>query len=99
MVFGVQLSTWDGRPTRHTALQPWATDRHGTWYRWITGAATPAVVVLGPEHGGWIARWAREDGVDVHAKVITATATTEHGISAVDLDLHVIRFADRRAAV
>lgn len=110
MAFGMQLSAWDGRPTRHVPLQPWVSDHHGAWYRWAAGAPSRAAdgaelrpsrdsVVLVPARGEWTARWGGDGGVEVHAKVTTAIATTGHGISAVDLGLDVVRFTDGRVAV
>lgn len=108
--FGLQLCTWDGRPTRHVPLRPLTDDEHGSWYRWPAGAPETGpdgatvrhaddFLVLVPRHGAWVARFGDDGLSDRHATVTTATATTGHGITAVELDLDVVRFTDGRVAV
>lgn len=104
MAFGLQISAWDGTPRRRLPLQPLGADGFGTWYRplsrrtSITGCSADSLVLVSAG-GDWIAGWSVDGSVDAHGTVTTAMAVTSHGISAVELDLGVVRFRDGRTTI
>ncbi|MCD2193088.1 DUF402 domain-containing protein [Actinomycetospora endophytica] len=107
----LRLDKWDGTTSKTIPLLTLDTDRFGRWYRWPAGhvmtrrSGPPQrprrdQLLLVPRTGSWIARWALDGEFALYCDVTTPVLTTATGgLWAVDLDLDVVRYRDRRVAL
>ncbi len=106
----VRYSKWGGIDHWHFVMDLLGKDEHGWWLFGRKGmplqrGAEPAVqqrqdfALLVPAEGCWTACFNAEGDLDIYADVTTRPVLTGGRITAVDLDLDVVRFADGRVAV
>ena len=98
----VQYTKWGGRPHWRFALEPLGTDPYGRWFGGRRGilqqrgdepplALPQHVVMLVPEDGCYTAFWNDGGPFEVYVDVTTRPAIRDDTMTAVDLDLDVIR--------
>lgn len=104
----MRFTKWGGKLHWHFPLEPLGSDEHGWWFGTRAGAVLqrgyeePVVqkhdfVTLVPREGDWIASFnpfSTEHQVALYIDVTTRPAYTGGVVSAVDLDLDVIRLFD-----
>jgi len=103
----MRFTKWGGHRHWRYPMEPLGDDRHGLWFgaragiRVRRGLEEPIVqphdfVLLVPAEGCWIASWndPGAQAVEVYVDVTTAPVVDGEVISAVDLDLDVIRLRD-----
>lgn len=103
----MEYAKWDGRLHWHFDVETLGTDGHGSWYcgrpgiLLQKGQAPPieevdGFVMLVPQTGDWIAFWNRLEDPAVYVDVTTTPVVHAEKITAVDLDLDLIRWRDDR---
>lgn len=106
----LRLRKWDGSPGRRTPLRPLHQDTFGRWYLWPAGEAmlprsgpprtfAHPFVHLVPTSGSWTARWGDDGEVGLYCDVTTPPVVRSDTVTAVDLDLDVVRYRDGRVAI
>jgi uncharacterized protein len=107
----LRLDKWDGTTSKTIPLEALESDDFGRWYRWPAGQVMTRrsgppqrsrrdQLVLVPGEGSWVARWALDGEFALYCDVTTPVLTTSAGtLQAVDLDLDVVRYRDRRVAI
>ena len=106
----VRYSKWGGIDHWHFELEPLGQDQFGWWFfgpKGIIqqrGAEPPIVlshdfVLLVPAAGCWTACFNAENELEIYVDVTTRPALDEAEVSAVDLDLDVVRWRDGRVEV
>jgi len=102
----IRFTKWGGRLHWHYPAEPLGTDQYGLWLGSQAGdfirrgREEPVVrphdnVLLVPAHGCWIATWIGGDSdVALYIDVTTEPSVREGVVSAVDLDLDVVRLRD-----
>ena len=106
----MRYSKWGGIDHWHFELEPLGQDQFGWWFfgrKGITqqrGAEPPIMlshdfVLLMPATGCWTACFNAENEMEIYVDVTTRPALEQGTVSAVDLDLDVVRYRDGRVAV
>ena len=106
----LRMRKWDGSPGRRTPVRPLRQDGFGHWYIWPAGepmlprSGPPKTyghdfLHLVPTAGCWTARWGHDGEVDLYCDVTTRPEVGADAVSAVDLDLDVVRYHDGRTAL
>lgn len=106
----VVFTKWDGRLHWHFELLRLGHDEHGVWLGCPPGAAVqrgsePAktvhdgFVLVVPDAGSWMALWNAEREPEVYADVTSEPLWSPGSVTAVDLDLDVIRRRDGTVAL
>ena len=106
----VRYSKWGGIDHWHFTMQQLGKDQFGWWFFGRQGipiqrAAEPPVtqrhdfVLLVPAVGDWTACFNAEAEMEIYADVTTRPVVTAGQVTAVDLDLDVIRFTGGRVEV
>jgi uncharacterized protein len=106
----VRYTKWGGIDHWHYDLEPLGQDEFGWWFfgrRGLTqqrGAEPPVqwprdFVLLVPAEGCWTACFNAEYTVEIYVDVTTRPVLDGDTITAVDLDLDVVRYLDGRVAV
>jgi hypothetical protein len=107
----LRVRKWDGSMSKIIPLERLGPDHFGCWYRWPAGEAMvrrsgPPVhhrrdqILLVPDDGHWIARWALDGDHALYCDVTTpVTADADGTLHTVDLDLDVVRYRRGRVAV
>ena len=101
----VRYTKWGDRPHWAFDVQPLGDDHHGHWFGMPPGtpqqrADEPPVilahdcVMLVPRVGDYTAFWNADDPVELYVDVTTAPVLSTDLVTAVDLDLDVIRLRD-----
>jgi predicted RNA-binding protein associated with RNAse of E/G family len=101
----LQFTKWGGRPHWRYGLDRLGSDRFGLWLAGRAGlsmqrgAELPVThvddfVVLVPSDGSWIAHWNALDALEIYVDVTTRPVLHDHVVSAVDVDLDVVRWRD-----
>jgi hypothetical protein len=99
----MRFTKWGGAPHWHFPMEALGSDDHGAWFmvragtRLQRGVEPPITrpdgfVVLVPRHGSWIASWNHLDDVAVYVDVTTEPLADADCVTAVDLDLDVVRW-------
>ena len=99
----VRYSKWGGIDHWHFELEPLGQDQFGWWFfgrKGITqqrGAEPPIVlshdfVLLMPAAGCWTACFNAENELEIYVDVTTRPALDDAAVSAVNLDLDVVRW-------
>jgi hypothetical protein len=99
----VRYTKWGEHLHWYFDLERLGTDRYGTWLagrRGITkrrGDEPPqrerhGFVMLVPGEGRWTAYWSVDDEIELYVDVTTTPEWTTEGVTAVDLDLDVVRW-------
>lgn len=103
----MEYSKWDGRLHWHFEVEALGIDDYGTWFSGRPGISlqrgdeTPIVEVDGfamlvPRAGDWIAFWNRVEEPAVYVDVTNTPVLYPDRITAVDLDLDILRWRDGR---
>jgi hypothetical protein len=106
----VRYSKWGGIDHWHFDLEPLGQDRFGWWFFGRKGltlqrGAEPPVpqrrdfVLLVPVQGCWTACFNAEDELEIYVDVTTRPVLGAGTVTAVDLDLDVVRYLDGRVEV
>jgi hypothetical protein len=106
----VRYTKWGGIDHWHFVMDVLGQDEHGWWLFGRKGmtlqrGAEPEVpqrqdfALLVPAEGCWTACFNAEGELDIYADVTTRPVRTGAQVTAVDLDLDVVRFAGGRVAV
>ena len=106
----VRYTKWGGIDHWHYDLDPLGQDEFGWWFfgrRGLTqqrGAEPPVVwprdfVLLVPAEGCWTACFNAAYELEIYADVTTRPVLDGDTVTAVDLDLDVVRYLDGRVAV
>jgi len=106
----VRYTKWGGIDHYHFTMDLLGQDEHGWWLFGRTGMAVqrgsePPVrqprdfALLVPAEGNWTACFNVEGDLDIYADVTTRPVLADGLVTAVDLDLDVVRFWDGRVAV
>jgi uncharacterized protein len=101
----VRYTKWGDHPHWTFDVQPLGEDEHGHWFGARRGtpqqrASEPPVildhdcVMLVPRAGEYTAFWNAEDPIELYVDVTTRPTIGSEVITAVDLDLDVVRFRD-----
>jgi hypothetical protein len=103
----IRFTKWDGRRHWRFSMEPLGSDRYGLWFGARAGILLrrgfedPIVqphdfVVLVPADGCWIASWngPGETDIAVYVDVTSKPSVQPDAVSAVDLDLDVVRLRD-----
>jgi uncharacterized protein len=99
----VRYTKWDDRLHWHFDLERLGVDGHGTWLAGRRGIIKQrgdeppkrerhGFVMLVPWEGRWTAYWSVDDEIELYVDVTTTPVWTPGGITAVDLDLDVVRW-------
>ena len=106
----MRYSKWGGIDHWHFELEPLGQDQFGWWFFGRKGmiqqrGAEPPIalshdfVLLMPAAGCWTACFNAENAMEIYVDVTTRPALAEGTVSAVDLDLDVVRYRDGRVEV
>jgi hypothetical protein len=106
----VRYTKWGGIDHWHFELEPLGQDRFGWWFfgrKGLTqqrGAEPPVIwprdfVLLVPVQGCWTAYFNAADELEIYVDVTTRPVLAAGTVTAVDLDLDVVRFFDGRVEV
>jgi predicted RNA-binding protein associated with RNAse of E/G family len=106
----VVYTKWDGRLHWHFRLDFLGEDEHGIWLASRPGtllqrgheppkAELDGFALLVPRTGSWIAAWHVEDDPEIYVDVTTTPRRSDAEVTAVDLDLDVIRRRDGSVAL
>lgn len=107
----MRFSKWDGAPHWHFDVEQLGTDGHGVWFAGPPGTRlqrgeepriveSRGFVMLVPRAAWWIAFWNHhDDDLTVYVDVTTVSQVADKKISAVDLDLDVVRWRDESVEV
>ncbi len=106
----VRYSKWGGIDHWHFELEPLGQDRFGWWFFGRKGLPLqrgdePPVlqrrdfVLLVPVQGCWTACFNAEDELEIYVDVTTRPVLGAGTVTAVDLDLDVVRYLDGRVEV
>ena len=101
----VAYTKWDGAAHWQFDMERLGRDEYGVWLAGRPGTmlqrgAEPpiikvdAFVLLVPDEGRWMAAWNAESEHEIYVDVTTAPAWSDGTVSAVDLDLDVVRMRD-----
>jgi hypothetical protein len=106
----VRYSKWGGTDHWHFELEPLGQDEFGWWFfgrgglTQQRGAEPPVLwprdfVLLVPAEGCWIARFNAGHELEIYADVTTRPVLDGNTVTAIDLDLDVVRYVDGRVKV
>ncbi len=106
----VRYTKWGGTDHYHFTMELLGQDGHGWWLSGRRGMAVqrgsePPVpqprdfALLVPAEGDWTACFNVQGELDIYADVTTRPVLADGRVTAVDLDLDVVRFWDGRVAV
>jgi uncharacterized protein len=101
----VEFTKYDGRLHWHFPVRPLGRDQYGSWYGAFQGVQLqrgeePPVswecdfVLLVPASGDWVACFNSAGKYPIYIDVTGPVSTVDGTVSAVDLDLDVVRLAD-----
>jgi hypothetical protein len=104
------FTKWDGRLHWHFFLRRLGEDEHGVWL--AVPAGTPyqrgyeepliesdGFLVLIPSTGSWAALWNLKKEPEIYVDVTSPPEWSDGVVTAVDLDLDVVRYRDGRVRV
>lgn len=104
-----QFTKWGGSIHWHFPAQELGVDEYGHWYVVPSGTmlqrgSEPPIskdgfVVLVPQAGEWIAAWNELDAIAVYVDVTSAPRVGVGVVTAIDLDLDVVRWRDGRVEI
>lgn len=106
----VRYTKWGGIEHWHFAMDVLGQDEYGRWFFGRAGmpiqrGSEPAVrqkrdfALLVPTEGCWTACFNADGDLEIYADVTTRPEVSADRVTAVDLDLDVVRFWDGRVAV
>ena len=106
----MRYTKWGGIDHWHFELEPLGQDEFGRWFFGRKGliqqrGAEPPMlhphdfVLLVPAEGCWTAYFNAEDDMEIYVDVTTRPVLDGDTVTAVDLDLDVVRYVDGRVEV